>query len=279
MEDHLNARDGLEASTSRTSARESGAVEGGDAFVASGRSEVVGTSRRRPWWAMGWRRRRAAATPATRRRGDDDERRGYCAERRRGQTRARIVREHGASLMRFVEDVQLEERSRGAAARARTRKTAGSFEPSERHGDGAVSRVTARGFRITKRVVAKRARGMFEVSARLVGELQKEELRRDVFTATRRGARFSQKRVIQGIEVQVPPLVGFRFDERHVTALWARLASAMSRRFGFVARMRRELLARKKRREEESRAKAEADAKRVGKSAPRYRRKKYIYEI
>ena len=50
-DDDLNARDGLEASTSWGSAREEGAVEGGDAFVASGGSEVVGTSRRRPWWA------------------------------------------------------------------------------------------------------------------------------------------------------------------------------------------------------------------------------------
>ena len=263
-EDDLNARDGLEASTSRASARESDAVEDGDAFVASGRSEVVGTSRRRPWWAMGVETA-ARGDAATRRAETRTSVVDIVPREDGGQTRARIVREHGASLMRFVEDVQLEERSRAALrAPKRTRKTAREFRAEASAATARFRRVTARGFRITKRVVAKRARGMFEVSARLVGELQKEELRRDVFTATRRGAIFA-KRVIQGIEVQVPPLVGFRFDERHVTALWARLASAMSRRFGFVARMRRERLARKKRREEESRAKAEADAKRVGK--------------
>ena len=257
-DDDLNARDGLEASTSWGSAREEGAVEGGDAFVASGGSEVVGTSRRRPWWAMG-------VDAATRRAATTTSVVDIVPREDGGQTRARIVREHGASLMRFVEDARLEERSRAASrAPKRTRKTAKEFRAEASAATARFRRVTARGFRITKRVVAKRARGMFEVSARVVGELQKEELRRDVFTATRRGAIFA-KRVIQGIEVQVPPLVGLRFDERHVTALWARIASAMSRRFGFVARMRRERLARKKRREEESRAKAEANAKRVGK--------------
>ena len=263
-DDDLNARDGLEASTSWGSAREEGAVEGGDAFVASGGSEVVGTSRRRPWWAMGVETA-ARGDAATRRAETTTSVVDIVPREDGGQTRARIVREHGASLMRFVEDVQLEERSRAALrAPKRTRKTAREFRAEASAAAARFRRVAARGFRITKRVVAKRARGMFEVSARVVGELQKEELRRDVFTATRRGAIFA-KRVIQGIELQVPPLVGLRFDERHVTALWARIASAMSRRFGFVARMRRERLARKKRREEESRAKAEADAKRVGK--------------
>ena len=265
-EDDLNARDGLEASTSRASAREDGAVEGGDAFVASGRSEVVGTSRRRPWWAMGVETA-ASGDAATRRAATTTSVVDIVPREDGGQTRARIVREYGASLMRFVEDVQFEERSRAAPrAPKRTRKTAREFRAEASAATARFRRVTARGFGITKRVVAKRARGMFEVSARVVGELQKEELRRDVFTATRRGAIFA-KRAIQGIEVQVPPLVGLRFDERHVTALWARLASAVSRRFGFVARMRRERLARKKRREEESKAKAkaEADAKRAGK--------------
>ena len=128
-EDDLNARDGLEASTSRTSARESGAVEGGDAFVASGRSEVVGTSRRRPWWAMGVETA-ARGDAATRRAETTTSVVDIVPREDGGQTRARIVREHGASLMRFVEDAQLEERSRAARARRRGRgRRRRSFEP------------------------------------------------------------------------------------------------------------------------------------------------------
>ena len=262
--DDLNARDALEASTSRGREEEDGAVDTGDACVSSGGDARRRSRRRRPWWALGVETA-ASVEAATRRAATTTSVVDIVPREDGGETRARIARAHEASLMRFVEDVQFEERMTAEArARKRTRTPASTFRVDASAATARFRRVTTRGFGITKRVLAKRAREMFGVSARVVGELQKEELRRDAFAATRRGAIFT-KRAIQGIKVQVPPLVGFRFDERHVAALWARFARAVSKRFEFVVKMRRERLARNKQREEQAKAKAEAESKRAEK--------------
>ena len=262
--DDLNARDALEASTSRQREEEDGAVDEGGVGVSSGGDARRRSRRRRPWWALGVETA-ASVEAATRRAATTTSVVDIVPTEDGGKTRARIARAHEASLMRFVEDVQLEERMTAEArAPKRTRTPARTFRVDASAATARFRRVTTRGFGITKRVLAKRAREMFGVSARVVGELQKEELRRDAFAATRRGAIFT-KRAIQGIKVQVPPLVGFRFDERHVTALWARFARVVSKRVEFVAKMRRERLARNKQREEEAKAKAEASSKRAEK--------------
>jgi len=262
--DDLNARDALEASTSRQREEEDGAVDEGGVGVSSGGDARRRSRRRRPWWALGVETA-ASVEAATRRAATTTSVVDIVPTEDGGKTRARIARAHEASLMRFVEDVQFEERMTAEArAPKRTRTPARTFRVDASAATARFRRVTTRGFGITKRVLAKRAREMFGVSARVVGELQKEELRRDAFAATRRGAIFT-KRAIQGIKVQVPPLVGFRFDERHVTALWARFARAVSKRVEFVAKMRRERLARNKQREEEAKAKAEASSKRAEK--------------
>jgi hypothetical protein len=262
--DDLNARDALEASTSLGREEEDGAVDEGGVGVSSGGDARRRSRRRRPWWALGVETA-ASVEAATRRAATTTSVVDIVPTEDGGKTRARIARAHEASLMRFVEDVQFEERMTAEArAPKRTRTPARTFRVDASAATARFRRVTTRGFGITKRVLAKRAREMFGVSARVVGELQKEELRRDAFAATRRGAIFT-KRAIQGIKVQVPPLVGFRFDERHVTALWARFARAVSKRVEFVAKMRRERLARNKQREEEAKAKAEASSKRAEK--------------
>jgi len=262
--DDLNARDALEASTSRQREEEDGAVDEGGVGVSSGGDARRRSRRRRPWWALGVETA-ASVEAATRRAATTTSVVDIVPTEDGGKTRARIARAHEASLMRFVEDVQFEERMTAEArAPKRTRTPARTFRVDASAATARFRRVTTRGFGITKRVLAKRAREMFGVSARVVGELQKEELRRDAFAATRRGAIFT-KRAIQGIKVQVPPLVGFRFDERHVTALWARFARVVSKRVEFVAKMRRERLARNKQREEEAKAKAEASSKRAEK--------------
>lgn len=262
--DDLNARDALEASTSRQREEEDGVVDEGGVDVSSGGDARRRSRRRRPWWALGVETA-ASVEAATRRAATTTSVVDIVPTEDGGKTRARIARAHEASLMRFVEDVQFEERMTAEArAPKRTRTPARTFRVDASAATARFRRVTTRGFGITKRVLAKRAREMFGVSARVVGELQKEELRRDAFAATRRGAIFT-KRAIQGIKVQVPPLVGFRFDERHVTALWARFARAVSKRVEFVAKMRQERLARNKQREEEAKAKAEASSKRAEK--------------